>query len=63
MKINEVKFLGFNRTELRAIRKETGKTGEEELDVNFTQNVSDIIGADVAVFIMQGSTAIVKAGE
>ncbi|MCI6140434.1 MULTISPECIES: hypothetical protein [Clostridium] len=63
MKINEVRFLDFNRTELRAIRKETGKTGEEELTVGFTQDVADIIGADVAVFIMQGTTAIVKAGE
>ena len=47
MKINEVRFLGFNRNELRAIRKQTGKSGEDEL----------------TVFIMQGSTAIVKAGE
>lgn len=63
MKINEVRFLRFNRKELRAIRKQTGKSGEEELDMNFTQEVSDIIGADVAVFIMPGSTAIIKAGE
>lgn len=63
MKINDISFFGFNRKELRAIRKETGKTGEEELDMNFTQEVSDIIGSDVAVFIMSGSAAIVKAGE
>ena len=63
MKINEVRFLGFNRNELRAIRKQTGKSGEDELTVCFTQEVADIIGADVAVFIIQGSTAIVKSGE
>lgn len=63
MKINDIVFCGFNRKELRAIRKQTGKSGEEELDMNFTQEVSDVIGADVAVFITPGSAAIIKAGE
>lgn len=43
MKINDIVFYGFSREELDAIRKETGKTGEEEFTVNFAQEVSDVV--------------------
>lgn len=63
MKINDVVFQGFSRTELRAIRKQTGKSGDEEMDYNFTQEVSDIICTDVAIIVMPGFAAIIKVGE
>ena len=64
MKINEVVFFGFTQKELGAIRKQTGKTAAEELDLGFVQDVADIAGADVMTLIQAGGQiALIKAGE
>lgn len=64
MKINDIIFLGFTRKELGAIRKQTGKTGEEEFSLDFTQEVADVVGVDVLTVIQPGGqVSLIKAGE
>lgn len=63
-KINEVVFYGFTNKGLERIRKETGKTGEDEFNVEFTQQVSDLLEVDVITIIQPGGrVSLMKAGE
>lgn len=63
-KINEVLFYGFTNKELERIRKEIGKTGEDEFNMAFTQEVSDLLGFDVLTIIQPGGRVdLMKAGE
>lgn len=63
MKINDIVFFGFTRKELGAIRKQTGKTGEE-FNLGFTQEAADVVGVDVLTVIQPGGqVALIKAGE
>lgn len=63
-KINEVVFYGFTNKELETIRDKTGKTGEDEFNMAFTQEVSDLLGFDVLTIIQPGGRVnLMKAGE
>ncbi|MCI8401115.1 MAG: hypothetical protein HFI38_03305 [Lachnospiraceae bacterium] len=63
MKLNEIVFLGFTKAEIARIRKEIGKTGDEKLDLNFGQEVADILGFDVGTLILpRNRAAMVKMG-
>ena len=64
MKINDIVFFGFTRKELGAIRKQTGKTGEEEFNLDFTQEAADVVGVDVLTVIQPGGqVSLIRAGE
>lgn len=64
MKIKEIVFFGFNRSELRQIRRGTGKSGEEDYSEDFTQEVADIVGVDILTLIQpDGQISLIKAGE
>lgn len=64
MKINEVVFFGFTQKELEEIRKGTSRSGNEEFDLGFTQEIADLIGVDVMTLIQPGGqVALIKAGE
>lgn len=64
MKTKEIVFRGFNRSELRQIKKRIGKSGEEDCNMNFVQEVADIVGADVFTLIQpDGQISLIKAGE
>lgn len=64
MKLNDVEFYGFTRSELEHVRKETGKTGEEDITLSFGQTLADMFECSIATMIMPGDVvAIIKAGE
>lgn len=64
MKINEVVFFGFTQKELEEIRKRTSRSGNEEFDLGFTQEVADATGVDLITLIRPGGqVALIKAGE
>lgn len=63
MKINEVVFFGFTQKELGDIRKGTSRSGNEEFDPGFTQEIADVIGVDVMTLIQPGGQiSLIKAG-
>lgn len=63
MKLNEIVFLGFTKAEIARLRQETGRTGDEEVDLNFGQEVADLFGFDVGTLILPGNqTAVMKMG-
>lgn len=62
MKINEVVFFGFTRKELEDIRRGTGRDSEDEFDLGFTQEITDVVGADAITLIQPGGQiSIIKA--
>lgn len=64
MKINDIDFYGFTRKELGAIRKQTGKTGEEEFALDFIQKAADVVGVNVLTVIQPGGqVSLIKRGE
>lgn len=64
MKINDVVFVGFAKSELAEIREKTGKDGHEELYLGFGQEIADIVGRDVTTVISpRGRICIISIGE
>lgn len=63
MKIKEVMFYGFSKTELEQVRKETGRDSEEEYTPVFAQEVADAVQADViTITCPDGRILLVKGG-
>lgn len=63
MKLKDAVFWGFTTKELEKVRKVKG-AGEEEMTFSDSQEIEDIVGADVMVLITPGGQiTFIKAGE
>lgn len=63
MKLKDSIFFGFAKEELEAVRRVKGN-GDREMTFSDSQDIADIVGADVMVLIIPGKQiAIIKAGK
>lgn len=63
MKLKDAVFCGFTKKELEKVRKVKG-SGEREVSLTDSQDIADIVEADVMTMITPGGQiAFIKAGE
>lgn len=63
MKLKDATFWGFTKKELEQVRKVKG-SGEREISLTDSQDIADIVEADVMTMITPGGQiAIIKVGE
>lgn len=63
MKLKDAVFWGFTKKELEKVRKVKG-LGEREISLTDSQDIADIVEADVMTMITPGGQiAFIKAGE
>lgn len=63
MKLKDAVFCGFTKKELEKVRKAKG-LGEREISLTDSQDIADIVEADVMTMITPGGQIIfIKAGE
>ena len=61
MKLNEIIFCGFSKAELDQVREKTGKEGEEEYTIPFSQEVAEVVGSGVTTIISpDGAVALIR---
>lgn len=63
MKLKDAVFCGFTKKELSRIREAKG-SGEREVSLTDSQDIADIVEADVMIMITPGGQiTFIKAGE